>query len=61
MVVTTDTRNPVRDALVIAAGVLIAVLVVWVVYSFATADDGLDCAVDNAERAQDGRPALDCD
>lgn len=44
----------------IAVGVLLAVLLCAIVYTMATANDGLDCATENADRARDGQPLLDC-
>lgn len=36
----------------IALGVLIAAGVIWLIYSVATANDDLDCAVKNTEQSQ---------
>lgn len=44
----------------IAVGILIAVVVVIGGYSLLHANDDISCAVDNADRAQNGRPALTC-
>lgn len=58
--------GPKRDpAMSVFLGVLLAAvviaLVVGVAYFFVTADDGLDCATENADRSMAGRPAKDCD
>jgi len=44
----------------IAAGILLAVFVMWFIYSMEHSNDDLDCANQNAERAMNGQPLLDC-
>lgn len=50
-----------RQVAIVAVGILVAVVVVWFVYSIATANDDLDCATRNLEAAQNGQPVEDCD
>lgn len=45
----------------VALGVIAAALAAWFVVGVATADDDMECATDNAERALAGEPTLDCD
>ena len=48
----------------IVLGIVIAVMLIagggWGVYWFVTANDGADCAAENADRARDGQPRLPC-
>lgn len=44
----------------IALGILIAVACITVLYSIAHANDGLDCSLENVDRASNGQPLLDC-
>jgi Protein of unknown function (DUF2510) len=50
--------------LTIAAGVVLGVAVlilgIWFILGVVTANDDLECATENAQRVQDGRPLLDC-
>lgn len=52
--------DSVRQAVVIAVGILVAAAVVWFVYGLMTANDDLECATENAERVQSGLPTEDC-
>ena len=45
----------------VALGIGIVVGVVWLVAAIAGSDDDLDCATENARRATNGEPALNCD
>lgn len=42
------------------AAILLAAGIFWVISEMEGSNDGLNCAVENAERAQDGRPQVDC-
>jgi hypothetical protein len=44
----------------VAAGVLIAVAVVWAVVQGMSGQSEYDCTMDNADRALAGEPAKDC-
>lgn len=44
----------------VALGIVLVILGIWFVGSLVTADDEVDCATENLQRAQDGRPLLDC-
>lgn len=54
--------GPGVGSMVVAIVVAVVILVVgfWFVYGLINAGDAADCAVENAQRAQDGRPLLDC-
>lgn len=54
-------RKPVIGVLAVAGGILLAFAIMWAGYALVTADNDLDCATKNADRALDGRRALDCD
>lgn len=56
-----ETRRSSWSVLVIAGGILLAAVVIWFAYSLATANDDLDCATQNADRATDGQAPIDCD
>lgn len=47
--------------LAVAGGILLALVIAWACWSIVTADDDLKCAQENAERAFDDRPPIDCD
>lgn len=53
------------SAFTIARGVALGIAVVLAALFFlnrvAASDDDLDCATENVQRAQDGRPAVECD
>lgn len=58
-----DTKQPMSAGqlvLAIAGGILLAVLVIWGAYSLYHANDGMDCSIDNANRAAQGQPQKDC-
>lgn len=58
---SADTASGVTRGVLTAALVVVGVLLVcWVVYSLAHANDDLDCATENAERSATGQPPLDC-
>lgn len=44
----------------VALGTLVAALASALIFNVVTADDGLDCATENVDRALAGLPALDC-
>ena len=44
----------------IALGILVAAFAIWVIYGIAHANDDVDCASKNLDRAINGQPALDC-
>lgn len=45
----------------VAIGVAVVLVALFVLWRIAAADDGVDCATKNADRALAGQPALDCD
>lgn len=48
-------------ALGVAGGIVAVLLGLWVLVGWVGADDGMDCATENADRAMEGQPLLDCD
>ncbi|GAA1909573.1 hypothetical protein GCM10009737_08590 [Nocardioides lentus] len=44
----------------VALAIVVVIAGLWVVYDFTTANDGLECSIENVERAQEGRPTLEC-
>lgn len=62
----TTTETPQQHSagqlvLIIAAGILAALLVAWGAYSLVHADDDLQCTRDNLRAATDGQPTEVCD
>lgn len=44
----------------VALGLLAVLVLLFVIYSAMTANDGFECAKENVERANAGLPARDC-
>ena len=44
----------------VALGLILVIALVMIAVQFASANDDIECATENAERAIDGRPTLDC-
>lgn len=44
----------------VTVGILVAIAAVWIFYSIAHSNDGLDCATENADRAMNGQALVDC-
>lgn len=52
---------PGMQVVTIAAGILVALVIVWIVYALIHANDDTDCSIDNLNRSANGQPLRDCD
>lgn len=57
----TQTKNSVLGPVLISLGAVVVIALAWALYVTMTTGSDLDCATENAQRAQDDVPLLDCD